>query len=206
MRFLPFHSTSRDNRHQSLPARSLHPVETRRPTGKSRHRRYHLHSCRDCRRPRCHPRYLRTRPRGASRVLHLLSPHHPTSRARRGLGSGQACQARSTHIPTPRITHSHAQPDRAPKAPVTLTHTLPFHFRLRRGSARQTVYRHTRQSFRPGRSLRNANNIDTVNRAGSLSRHGHIIAGRVTRCVSVLFILWDVDKRAHEGGRCVPVL
>jgi hypothetical protein len=46
-----------------------------------------------------------------------------------------------------------------------------------------------RQSFRPGRSLRSANNIDIVSRAGLPSRRGHIIAGLVTRCVSVSSIL-----------------
>jgi hypothetical protein len=197
MRSLPFHSTSRDSQHQSLPARSLHLVETRRPTGKSRHRHYHLHRCRDHQRSRCRRRYLKTRPRGASRLLHPLSPRPLTSRARRGLDSDHAGRARSTRIPTPQITHSHAQTDRAPKALVTPTRRpLRFRFRLRRGSPpRRTVYRLTHRSSRPGRSLRSASNIDIVSRAGLTNRREHIIAGRVTRCVSVSFISWGVDKK-----------
>lgn len=185
----PFHSLFRNNRRQSLLTRSLYLAKTRRLTGTSRHRHYHLYRFRDHQRPRCHRRHLRTRPRGASRLLHLLSPHLLTPlRARHGLGSSHTCQARYTHIPTPQITHNnHAQPDRAPKVPVTLTHTLLFHPRLRRGSTRQTAnYRQPDQSFRPARSLRSANHIGIVNRAGLLSHHEHIIAGRVTRCVSLV--------------------
>ncbi len=160
MRLLPFHSTSRDNQRHLRLARNLYPVKTRHPTGRSCHQHYHLHSCRDHQRPCCHLRDLRTRPRGASRLLHLLSPHLLISlRARRGLGNNHACQARSIHIPTLLITHNLVQTDRAPKAPVTLTHTPPpFHLRLRGGSALQTANcRHAYQSFRPGRSLRSAN-------------------------------------------------
>jgi hypothetical protein len=107
MRLLPFHSTSRDNRRQLRLARNLYPVKTQHPTGRSHHQHYHLHSCHDHQRPCCHLRDLRTRPRGASRLLHLLSPHLLTSlRARRGLGNDHACQARSIHIPTLLITHN----------------------------------------------------------------------------------------------------
>ena len=184
-----FHSSSRDKRRQAQLARSLQLVKTRRPTGRYGHWHYHLYSYRDHQRPCCHFRHLRPRPRGASHLHHLRSHHLLTSLpARRGLGNGHACQARSTHILTPLIIHNNcAQADRAPKVPP-LPHTPPFRLRLlRRGRARQTG-RHAQQSFRTGRSLRSSNHIDIVSRAGLISRHAHIIVRRVTRCVSVLFI------------------
>lgn len=203
MRLLPFHSTSRDNRRQVWLARNLHLVKTRHPTGRSRHRHYHLRSFRDHQRPRYHPKYLRAHPRGASRLPHLLSPHLLTSPRARRLGNGHAYQAPSIHIPTQLISHNNAQTDRAQKAPVTPTHTTPFHHRrLQRGSSRQRQMvncQDANQSFRTGRSLHSENNIDIVSRVGLLNRHEHIIAGRVIRCASVYSLL-VVEKRAHEGA------
>ena len=204
MRLLPFHSSSRDNRRQLRLARNLHLVKTRRPTGRSRHHHYHLHSFRGHQRPRCHPKYLRARPRGASRLRHLRSPHLLISPRVQRLGNDHASQAPSIHIPMQLISHNNAQPVRAQKAPITLTHTIPFHhLRLRRDSPRQlqTVNcQDPNQSFRPGRSLHSDHNIDTVSGVGSLNLHEYIIAGRVTRCVSVIHC-WSWIKRAHEGGR-----
>ena len=214
MRLLPFYSTSRDNRRQLQLARNLHIVVTRRPTGRSRHHPYHIHSFRGHQRPRYHPKYLRTLPRGASRLRRRLSPHLLISRARPGLGNGHACQAPSIHTPTLLITHNNTHnsaqaDDRAQIAPVTLTHTIPFHhLRLQKGNSRQRQMvncQDVNQSFRLGRSLHSENNIDIVSRVGSLSRHEHIIAERVIRYVPVLY-LSVVDKRAHEGRRrCLSV-
>jgi hypothetical protein len=189
MRLLPFHSTSRGNRRLLRLARNLYLVKTRRPTGRSRHHHYHLHSFRDHQRPRYQPKHLRARPRGASRLHHLLSPRLLISPRARRLGNGHACQAPSIHIPTLLISINNAQTDQAQKVPVTPTRTIPFHhLRLRRGSFRQRQMvncQETNQSFRPGRSLHSENNIDTVSRVGLLSRREYIIAGRVIRCVSV---------------------
>jgi hypothetical protein len=198
MHLLPFHSTSRDNRRQLRLARNLHLVKTRRPTGRSRHHHYHLHSFRVHQRPRYHPKHLRARPRGASRLRHLRSPHLLISPRVQRLVNGHACQAPSIHIPTQLISHNNAQTVRAQKAPVTLTHTIPFHhLRLRRDSPRQLQMvncQDPNQSFRLGRSLHSKNNIDIVSRVGLLNRHEHIIAGRVTRCVFVYSLL-VVDKK-----------
>jgi hypothetical protein len=193
MRLLPFHSTSRGNRRQLRLAWNLYLVKTRRPTGRSRPHHYHLHSFRDHQHSRYHPKHLRARPRGASRLHHLLSPHLLISPRARHLGNGHACQAPSIHIPTLLISLNNAQTDRAQKAPVTLAHTIPFrHLRLRRGSFRQRQMvncQEANQSFRPGRSLHSENNIDIVSRVGLLSRPEYIIAGRVIRCVSVYSFL-----------------
>ena len=181
---LPFHSSSRDNRRQLLLAKSLQRVEIRRLTERSGHRPHcRLHSFRDYRRPRCPIRHPRARPPGPSPLLLLRSPRLLISlHDRLGLGNGHACQARSTHLPTPLISHnSHGQPDRALKVLVMPTHFLPFLLRLqRRGSARRTIHnlncRYAHRSFLPGQSLHSANHIDIVSRAGLISRHEHNIA------------------------------
>ena len=53
----------------------LYLGKTRRPSGRSRHRHHHLHTFRDNQLPRYHPKYLKARPRGASRLRRLLSPY-----------------------------------------------------------------------------------------------------------------------------------
>ena len=53
----------------------LYLGKTRRPSGRSRHCHHHLHTPRDNQLPRYHPKYLKARPRGASRLRRLLSPY-----------------------------------------------------------------------------------------------------------------------------------
>ena len=53
----------------------LYLGKTRRPSGRSHHRHHHLHTFRDNQLLRYHPKYLKTRPRGASRLRRLLSSY-----------------------------------------------------------------------------------------------------------------------------------
>ena len=153
MRLLLFHSTSRDDQ----LTRNLQLVETRPPTGRFLRHHNHLHNFRDhqCQRTRYHPKYLRTRLRGAFRLPHL--PHLTFSY----LLAPDVAWAAVTSVKHPPFTsHPADQSQQYSNSPstagagYTVMHTIPFHYpRLWRGSSRrqQMVHRQSKhQSFQPG--------------------------------------------------------
>ena len=148
--FLQFHSSSRDNRCQLLSRKSSQCMKTRHLTGKFNHR---LH-CRfpsfcNCQHLPCPSRHHRAHLLGASPLFcrcshYLLIFLHDWH----GPGSGHTCQACTTHLSAPLISHiSHAQHDRAPTAVTALvmpSHLHSFHPHLQwRGSTQRSIHRPT---------------------------------------------------------------